>query len=149
MRFTPHAYQQRAVEFILDHPKCALFLDMGLGKTVVTLTAVQQLIEDYLEVRKVLVIAPKSVARNTWPSECRKWDHLKGLRVSVIMGTAAQRRKAVEADADVYVVNRETSSGWWTTATWSWCGGTTTVWSSTSRPASRTRSPRGTAPFAG
>ena len=107
MRFVPHTYQQRAIDFILDHPKCALFLDMGLGKTVITLTAVQQLMEDYLEVSKVLVIAPKAVARNTWPSECRKWDHLKGLRVSVIMGTPTQRRKAVEADADIYVVNRE------------------------------------------
>ena len=107
MRFVPHTYQQRAIDFILDHPKCALFLDMGLGKTVVTLTAVQQLMQDYLEVNRVLVIAPKSVARNTWPSECRKWDHLKGLRVSVIMGTPDQRRKAVEADADIYVVNRE------------------------------------------
>ena len=107
MRFVPHTYQQRAIDFILDHPKCALFLDMGCGKTVVTLTAVQQLMQDYLEVNRVLVIAPKSVARNTWPSECRKWDHLKGLRVSVIMGTPDQRRKAVEADADIYVVNRE------------------------------------------
>ena len=107
MRFVPHAYQQRAIDFILDHPKCALFMDMGLGKTVVTLTAVQQLKEDYLEVSKILVIAPKSVARNTWPSECRKWDHLKGLRVSVVMGTETQRRKAISAEADVYVVNRE------------------------------------------
>ena len=106
MRFVPHTYQQRAIDFILDHPKCALFLDMGLGKTVVTLTAVQQLL-DCLEVQRVLVIAPKSVARNTWPSECRKWDHLKDLRVSVIMGTPTQRRKALEADADIYVVNRE------------------------------------------
>ncbi len=107
MEFRAHDYQQKAIDFILDHPKCALFLDMGCGKTVVTLTAVQQLMKDYLEVSKVLVIAPKSVARNTWPSECRKWDHLKGLRVSVIMGTPDQRRKAVEADADIYVVNRE------------------------------------------
>ena len=125
MRFVPHTYQQKAIDFILDHPKCALFLDMGCGKTVVTLTAVQQLMQDYLEVNRVLVIAPKSVARNTWPSECRKWDHLKGLRVSVIMGTPDQRRKAVAADADIYVVNRENV------------------------PASRTRRPRGTRPSGG
>ena len=107
MRFVPHAYQQRAIDFILDHPKCALFLDMGLGKTAVTLTAVQQLKEEYLEVNKIWVIAPKSVARNTWPSECRKWDHLRGLRVSVVMGTETQRRKAISAEADIYIVNRE------------------------------------------
>ena len=107
MIFEPHAYQRKAIDFIIDHPNCALYLDMGLGKSVVTLTAIQQLIDDYLEVRKVLVVAPKSVARNTWPTEAKKWDHLKSLRVSVVMGTAAQRRKALEADADVYVVNRE------------------------------------------
>lgn len=107
MIFEPHAYQRKAIDFIIDHPNCALYLDMGLGKSVVTLTAIQQLIDDYLEVRKVLVVAPKSVARNTWPTEAKKWDHLKSLRVSVVMGTAAQRRKAIEADADVYVVNRE------------------------------------------
>lgn len=107
MIFTPHAYQKRAVDFIIDTPKCALFLDMGLGKSVITLTAIQQLMEDYLEIRKVLIVAPKSVARNTWPAELRKWDHLKGLRYSLVMGTAAQRKKAIDADADIYIVNRE------------------------------------------
>jgi len=107
MIYTPHAYQERATRFIIDHPNCALFLDMGLGKSVVALTALQQLIEDYLEVTKVLVIAPKSVARNTWPAELRKWDHLKDLRMSVVMGTPAQRRRALEADADIYVTNRD------------------------------------------
>lgn len=107
MKYMPHAYQERATRFIIDHPNCVLFLDMGLGKTVVTLTAIQQLMEDYLEINKVLIVAPKSVALNTWPAEVRKWEHLKGLRLSVVMGTAAQRRKAIEADADIYVVNRE------------------------------------------
>lgn len=107
MKFVPHAYQAKAIDFIVDHPNCALFLDMGLGKSVVTLTAIQRLKDDYLEIRKVLVVAPKSVARNTWPTEARKWDHLKDLRISVVMGTAAQRKRALEADADVYVVNRE------------------------------------------
>lgn len=107
MKYMSHAYQERATRFIIDHPNCALFLDMGLGKTVVTLTAIQQLMEDYLEINKVLIVAPKSVALNTWPAEVRKWEHLKGLRLSVVMGTAAQRRKAIEADADIYVVNRE------------------------------------------
>ena len=107
MKYTPHAYQKRAIDFIIDTPKCALFLDMGLGKSVITLTAIQQLMEDYLEIRKVLIVAPKSVARNTWPAELRKWDHLKGLRYSLVMGTAAQRKRAIDADADIYIVNRE------------------------------------------
>jgi SNF2 family DNA or RNA helicase len=107
MIFKPHAYQERAIRFIIDHPNCALFLDMGLGKSVITLTAIQRLMEDYLEINKVLVIAPKSVARNTWPSELRKWDHLKDIRMSLVMGTEAQRRKALDADADIYVTNRD------------------------------------------
>lgn len=107
MRFEPHNYQTKSIDFILWHKCCALFEDMGLGKTVSTLTALDRLINDYLEVRRVLVIAPKSVAQNTWSSEARKWDHLKDLRLSVVMGTAAQRRKALEADADIYVINRD------------------------------------------
>ena len=104
MRYQPHVYQERATQFIIDNRYCALFLDMGLGKTVATLTALQELREDYLEVDKVLVIAPKSVARNTWTGESHKWDHLKDLRISVVMGTAAQRKKALAAEADIYVV---------------------------------------------
>jgi len=107
MIFKPHAYQKRAIDFVVENRYCALFLDMGLGKSVIALTAIWDLIDSYLEVRKVLVIAPKSVARNTWPQEVAKWEHLKGLRMSLVMGTAAQRRKAVEAEADVYVVNRD------------------------------------------
>lgn len=107
MEFRPHAYQERMVEHILAHPYCALFAEMGLGKSVVTLTALDILINGYAQVSKALVVAPKSVARNTWTGECGKWDHLGGLRVSVVMGTAAQRRKALEADADIYVTNRD------------------------------------------
>ena len=107
MRYVPHAYQERATRFIIDNRYCALFLDMGLGKTVATLTALRILKEEYCEVRHTLVIAPKSVARNTWTSESHKWDHLRGLKVSVVMGTPKQRKKALEAEADIYVVNRD------------------------------------------
>ena len=107
MIYEPHAYQERASRFVIDHRYCALFLDMGLGKTVATLTALQQLKDDYFEVYRILVIAPKSVARNTWTGESHKWDHLQDLRLSVVMGTETKRRKALETEADVYVVNRD------------------------------------------
>lgn len=110
MRYTPHEYQERASRFVQDNPACALFLDMGLGKTVATLTAVDRMVNDWLEVCKVLVIAPKSVAVNTWGAEAGKWDHLHRLRVSVAVGTAAQRRKALDREADVYVTNRENTA---------------------------------------
>lgn len=107
MIYTPHAYQKRAEDFVVSRRFCALFLDMGLGKSVITLTALQRLRDDYLEISRVLVIAPKSVARNTWTGECAKWDHLQGTRVSVVMGTARQRERALETDADLYVTNRD------------------------------------------
>lgn len=107
MIYRPHAYQERATAFVVHNRYTALFLDMGLGKTVATLTALQQLKEDYMEINKTLVIAPKSVARNTWTGESHKWDHLRDLKVSVVMGTDRQRRKALEAEADVYVINRD------------------------------------------
>lgn len=107
MKFTPHEYQKRAIAFMIDTPYCGMFVDMGLGKTVCTLTAVQALMNDYLEVSRVLVVAPKSVAQNTWTAEASKWDHTAGLRVSVVMGTAEQRRKALGAEADIYVTNRD------------------------------------------
>ena len=106
MKFNPHAYQERAIRFVMAHPACALFMDMGLGKSAVTLTAIDDLI-GALEVGKVLVIAPKSVALNTWSGECEKWDHLRHLRISIVMGTPAQRKKALGADADIYVTNRD------------------------------------------
>ena len=107
MKYTPHAYQERATRFIIDNRYSALFLDMGLGKTVATLTALQALKDDYFEIDKTLVIAPKSVARNTWTGESAKWDHLRALRISVIMGAPTQRLRALAAEADIYVINRD------------------------------------------
>ena len=107
MQYHPHTYQTRLKGFIIANRYAFLTVDMGLGKTVTTLTAIRELLEDYLEAERVLVIAPKSVAENTWTSECAKWDHLAHLRVSVVMGTEAQRVKALESDADIYVINRD------------------------------------------
>lgn len=106
MRYVPHPYQETAYNWIMEHDRCGLFLDMGLGKTVVTLTAVSDLI-DSLDVQKVLVIAPKRVAEDTWSRETAKWDHLQHLRISKILGTTADRKRALRAEADIYVVNRE------------------------------------------
>lgn len=102
-----HGYQRAAVEHIITHPYSGLFLDMGLGKTVSTLTAVNRLMNEYLEVAKVLVIAPKRVAEDTWTTECAKWEHLRHLRVSKVLGTEKQRKAALREDADLYVINRE------------------------------------------
>lgn len=107
MIFTPHTYQKRAIRFVEDHPYCALFVDMGLGKTVVTLSALRELQRDYFDVGRVLVIAPKSVALNTWSDECAKWDHTANTKVSVVMGSAQERRRALETEADLYVTNRD------------------------------------------
>lgn len=107
MNFCPHDYQRRAIEMIESTPSCGLFLEMGLGKTVTTLTAIEELIYQRWAVRKVLVVAPKKVAEATWQTEALKWEHLKHLRFSTVLGTAQQRRRALEADADVYVINRE------------------------------------------
>lgn len=107
MKFVPHKYQRMAIDKIYDTPKCGLFLDMGLGKTVITLTAIEDLIYNRFEVSKVLVVAPLRVAEDTWSRECDKWDHLKNLTVSKILGTPRQRRLALAQDADVYVINRE------------------------------------------
>ena len=107
MHYNPHTYQTRLKDFIISNRYAFLTVDMGLGKTATTLTAVRELLEDYLEAERVLVIAPKSVAENTWTSECAKWDHLAHLRVSVVMGTEAQRIRALETPADLYVINRD------------------------------------------
>ena len=110
MIFRPHAYQERAIDFVIGHPNCALFLGMGLGKSVITLTAIWSLLYDYCEVGRVLVVAPKSVARNTWVAEAAKWDHLRSLTLSVVMGTPTQRKAALNAPADIYVINRDNVS---------------------------------------
>ena len=98
MRFVPHDYQRRAIRMIEEKPRVGLFLDMGLGKTAITLTAVDDLMFDFFEVTKVLVIAPLRVAEDTWSRESEKWDHLRHLRISKVLGTAAQRKAALEAD---------------------------------------------------
>lgn len=107
MKYVPHDYQKYAEEFIINNSACALMLDMGLGKTVITLTAIWLLLFDYFEFSKVLVIAPLRVAQDTWSKECEKWDHLNELRISKILGTEKERRAAVVKSADIYIINRE------------------------------------------
>jgi SNF2 family DNA or RNA helicase len=107
MTYTAHDYQQYASDFIEAHPVAAILLACGLGKTIITLTAVQNLLFDSFEVRKVLVIAPLRVARDTWPAEISKWDHLGLLRSSVAVGNTAERISALEHKADLYIINRE------------------------------------------
>ena len=107
MRFVPYEYQRYCTEYIKTHPIAALFLDMGLGKTVITLSAIKDLMLETFEVSKVLIIAPLRVARDTWPAEIEKWDHLKGLDISVIVGDVKTRIAAVHHPAMIYIVNRE------------------------------------------
>lgn len=107
MRFRPHPYQTSAIEWVVNKKRCALFLDMGLGKTVSTLSAIR-LLKDCAEVERTLVVAPKKVAESTWASECAKWDHLNHLKVVKVMGTANQRTEALNQEADIYVVGRDT-----------------------------------------
>lgn len=107
MIFNPHNYQEYTIERIKKNPMCGLFLDMGLGKTVCTLTALEDLMFNSFDVGKILVIAPKRVAENTWSDEILKWDHLKVLKVSVIAGTPEKRIKALETQADIYTLGRD------------------------------------------
>lgn len=107
MRFIPHDYQRRAIEKILTTPACGMFLEMGLGKTVIALTAAKLLIYDRFAIFRVLVIAPLKVAEDTWSREAQKWDHLQDLKIAKILGSATQRKAAAESEADIYVVNRE------------------------------------------
>ena len=107
MKYSPHDYQRYAAEFIIAHPISALLLDMGLGKTSITLTAINDLLFDSFEVHKVLVVAPLRVARDIWSAEIEKWEHLKNLRYSVVVGTAQERISALCAPADIYIINRE------------------------------------------
>ena len=107
MIYEPYYYQAYAEKFILNNKGAGLFLDMGMGKTVITLSAVEKLMWDYFEVRKTLVIAPLRAARETWPAELAKWEHLKHLRASLVLGSEARRLDALRDEADVYVVNRE------------------------------------------
>ena len=107
MIYSPHKYQEYAKDFILDHPEAAIFLDCGMGKSVISLTAIEELMYEKFEIRKVLVIAPLRVAKNTWPAEIAKWQHTQYLTYSVITGTASQRMAAAMKPADIHIVNRE------------------------------------------
>jgi len=107
MKYVPHEYQKYAQDFIINNLSCALRLDMGLGKTVITLTSLWLLMFEYFEINKVLVIAPLRVAYDTWSRECEKWDHLKEIKISKVLGTEAERRMALADTADVYIINRE------------------------------------------
>ncbi|HBN5038683.1 TPA: SNF2-related protein [Listeria innocua] len=107
MKYMPHEYQSYATEFIFSHPISAVFLEMGLGKSVITLSAIFDLCLDSFLVCKVLVIAPLRVARDTWPAEIKKWDHLKGLSYSVAVGTEKERIDALKKQSTLYIINRE------------------------------------------
>jgi SNF2 family DNA or RNA helicase len=107
MIYKPYHYQEYATRWIIDKKKSALFLEMGMGKTISTLTAILELMYDYFDVAKVLVIAPLRVASTTWEEEVEKWDHLKTLRISKILGTEKQRVEAINKKADIYIINRE------------------------------------------
>ena len=107
MKYEPHDYQVYASEYIKEHETAAVFLECGLGKTSITLTAIHDLMFDRFEIRKVLVIAPIRVAKMSWPDEIEKWDHTSDLRYSVAVGTETERMAALEARADLYLINRE------------------------------------------
>ncbi|MCY7923984.1 DEAD/DEAH box helicase [Bacillus spizizenii] len=107
MEFKPHQYQEHAIKHIIETEAAGLFLDMGMGKTVSTLTAVSDLLYDYFDVSKVLVIAPLRVAEDTWSRETEKWDHTSHLKVSKVLGPESSRIMALDTKADIYVINRE------------------------------------------
>ncbi|WP_283673594.1 DEAD/DEAH box helicase [Butyricicoccus sp. Marseille-Q5471] len=107
MKYEPHEYQTYATQYIEKHPIAAVLLDMGLGKTSITLTALNDLLFDSFEAHRILVIAPLRVARDTWPAEADKWDHLQSLICSIVVGTEAERRAALLKPADIYIINRE------------------------------------------
>ena len=107
MKYEPHDYQVYASEYIKEHDAAAVFLECGLGKTSITLTVICDLMFDSFEIHKVLVIAPIRVAKMSWPDEIKKWDHTSDLRYSVAVGTETERMAALEAKADLYLINRE------------------------------------------
>lgn len=107
MQYKPHDYQTYATNFNLKNPTAAILLDMGLGKSVITLTAIEQLIYDSFDVHRVLVIAPLRVARDTWPAEIQKWDHLHDLTYTVAIGTATERKTALLQQVNIHIINRE------------------------------------------
>ncbi|MDW7670571.1 MAG: DEAD/DEAH box helicase [Bacillota bacterium] len=107
MEYQPHIYQEQATAFILEHEASAIFLECGLGKTVITLTAINELMHNAFEVRKVLVVAPLRVAQTVWTEEGMKWDHLKHLRMVKVLGSESMRKEALNTPGDVYLINRE------------------------------------------
>ena len=107
MQYAPHDYQKFAVDFIETHPQAAVLLECGLGKTSITLTALNDMLFDRFEIRKALVIAPIRVCKNSWAAEIEKWDHLKGLTYSLVLGNREQRLAALRQKADLYIINRE------------------------------------------
>lgn len=107
MKYTPHNYQKYATDFIISHSVSAILLEMGLGKSVITLTAINELMLNYFDVGRVLVIAPFRVAKATWSSEIKKWDHLKYLTYSIVTGNPKERIKALNSPAHIYIINRE------------------------------------------
>ena len=107
MKFVPHDYQKFAIEYIKEHKISAVLLDMGLGKTVITLTALNDMLFDSFDVHKVLVIGPLRVCRTTWGDEIRKWDHLRHITYKVAVGNEEERLEALNAKADIYIINRE------------------------------------------
>lgn len=111
MNFSPHNYQSYAIDYIENHPIAAVLLDMGLGKTVISLTAIADLLFDSFEAHRILVVAPLRVARDTWPAEISKWQHLKHLTYAVAVGTIKERKAALSAGADITIINRE-NLGW-------------------------------------
>ena len=111
MNFSPHNYQAYAIDYIETHPIAAVLLDMGLGKTVISLTAIADLLFDSFEAHRILVIAPLRVARDTWPAEIEKWEHLQHLTYAVCVGTPKERRAALLSGADITIINRE-NLGW-------------------------------------
>lgn len=107
MKYKPHDYQKYVTEYIESHPEAAVFLDMGLGKTSITLTALNNLLFDYFDVHRILVIAPLRVARNTWSDEIEKWDHLHNLTFAIAVGSEKERLEALRKQADITMINRE------------------------------------------
>ena len=107
MKYLPHDYQTYATKFIIEHPEAAVFLQMGLGKSIITLTAIHELTLERFEIERTLVIAPLRVARDTWPDEIRKWDHLKGLTYSVAVGDEKTRMAALQEQTHLHIINRE------------------------------------------
>jgi SNF2 family DNA or RNA helicase len=118
MKYNPHNYQKYASDFIVEHPVCCLMLDMGLGKTVITLTALWDLVLDRFDVGRVLIVAPKRVAEDTWPKELAKWEHLSGLTASLVLGSKAEREAALRKPAFLYIINRENVS--WLVENYQW-----------------------------